>query len=223
MKKSVSIDLDIPDSIKIVLNKLGRTEDLSFSPDHRKLALVGYLFNRILILDIKFSEKKDKRQFVISNYLEICSSSFNNPHGVAWINNKTIVVANRLGGAFLLALPNKSKSKDQKRVWLTPFRTLPPLTAEHTSADCVTAHAIGKGFYEILLCSNNGHYISSHLIDTRQDFHVERSCILLKRRINVPDGVALSDNKAWIAISNHDNHTVFIYKNIIESMKNIKT
>ena len=30
----------------------------------------------------------------------------------------------------------------------------------------------------------------------------------------MPDGVALSDNKAWIAISNHDNHTVFIYKNI---------
>ena len=214
MKKIISIDLDIPDSIKTALNKLGKTEDLSFSPDHRKLALVGYLFNRILLLDIKVSKKKDKRQIVISNYLEICSSSFKNPHGVAWINNKTIVVANRMGGAFLLALPSKSKAKDQNRVWLTPFRTLPPLTPKNTSADCVTAHAIGKGFYEILLCSNNGHYISSHLINTKQDFHVESSCILLKHKINVPDGVALSDNRAWIAISNHHSHTVFIYKNL---------
>ena len=47
------------------------------------------------------------------------------------------------------------------------------------------------------------------------DYAVIGSATLLKQGLNVPDGVAISTNKQWLGISNHDDHTVYIYQNHI--------
>ena len=36
--------------------------------------------------------------------------------------------------------------------------------------------------------------------------------MLLRKWLNVPDGVAVSDDGRWLAISNHDTHSVLVYE-----------
>jgi hypothetical protein len=83
------------DGVKTALANLGRTEDVQFSPDDRRLAIAGYKHNKILILDIKVKTTKAKILVLSEDWLEITSPSFNYPHGLFWIDSSTLIIANR--------------------------------------------------------------------------------------------------------------------------------
>ena len=209
------LSIDTPDFVLEILNRLGRTEDLSFSPNNKRLAIVGYQLSKILILDVELVKDGPNSKIMISDCFELCSTSFKNPHGIAWIDNETVVVANRFGGSILLALPFNIKKGGGNPVWLLPLKLLPPVgTFESVSTDCVHINLISKEICEVLLCSNSGNYVSSHLINIAENFNVEASSVLLNSKIDVPDGIALSYSKGWLAVSNHDGKAIFVYKNL---------
>lgn len=208
------LKFDAPKFVISRLNDLGRTEDICLSPDNKKIALVGYQKNKLLILNIDKINALPAKKIYIKDCIEVLSTSFKNPHGVAWINNEVIVVANRLGGAFLLKIPPNKEDVINNQIWLTPIRILPKVSIkENLSIDCVEVNIISTNLCEILLCSNNGNYISSHLINLAENYDLESSSILLKKNIDVPDGVAISNCKRWIAVSNHDDNSIFVYRN----------
>ena len=93
------------DGAKAALVSLGRTEDVQFSPDDRRLAIVGFKHNKVLILDIKIKTAKSKILVLCEDWLEITSPSFNYPHGLFWIDNSTLIVANRGAEAPILKIP----------------------------------------------------------------------------------------------------------------------
>ncbi len=49
----MQIDYDTTDEVRQAIARLGRTEDLAFSPDGRRLAIAGFARNRILVIDVE--------------------------------------------------------------------------------------------------------------------------------------------------------------------------
>ena len=52
MSDDLEICLDAPRSIRDALHKIGRSEDVSFSPDNRRLALACLDHNSIAIVEV---------------------------------------------------------------------------------------------------------------------------------------------------------------------------
>lgn len=208
----LEINFEATNEILSLLSTMGRTEDLAFSPNNSKLAIASYALNKVVIfvIEIKFLDRDPKIHLI--NAIEINSLSITLPHGIAWVNDKTIIVANRKGKAAILEVSN-TKCATQS-ITLTELQTLPHIegTTSHTT-DCIDAHSLGMGLYEIFICSNAGNYVSHYILDENENFAVKASAFLLKKDINIPDGVKLSQDGKWLAVSNHDKHQVFVYNN----------
>lgn len=82
------------------------------------------------------------------------------------------------------------------------------------STDCIDATSLGDGLYEVFICSNDGNYVSHYILNENDNFSVKASAFLLKKNINIPDGIKLSQDSNWLAVSNHGTHQVFVYKNL---------
>jgi hypothetical protein len=65
------------------------------------------------------------------------------------------------------------------------------------------------GVREALISNTHAHTITKHLLNSN-DSNGE---VLLKRWINIPDGICVSNDMQWIAVSNHNVNTVLIYDN----------
>lgn len=193
------------------LNHIGRTEDIHISPDGRYLALAGYLTNKILIMRINAKQINGKWNIKLKKYFEITSLSLYQPHGVCWINNNHIIVANRSTDTVIFELPKKHS---KLRLNLEPISSIKVDKIDLLNySSCLHIYNLGLGLYEALICSNEGHYVSSHILDGNRKFLSLSSIILLKDDLNVPDGVVVSNDKKWIGVSNHDKHNVYIYLN----------
>jgi len=133
-------------AITAAIQRLGKTEDAQFSPSGRQLALVGLLTHRLLILDIEAGG--DPLQVHVSGALDVTSPSFKLPHGVSWIDERTVVVANRNGDVAILELPERRPASG--RLELAPVRTFGADRRDlvhHPGS--VSANHIGLGLIEI--------------------------------------------------------------------------
>ena len=209
----LEIDLETTSEILATLNAIGRTEDLAFSPDNSKLAIASYELNKVLIFNIKVDTSILKPKVYLSNLCEINSSNFSLPHGIAWVNNETIIVANRVSHAVVIKTPDIANC-DVYSAEVTALQTLPHIEGGLThSTDCIDTSPLGDGLYEIYICSNNGHYVSHYILDENDNFAIKAGALLLKKDIDIPDGVTLSKDNNWLAISNHGTHKAFVYRN----------
>src|SRR3954464_7512471 len=91
--------------VSAAIRRLGRTEDVQWSPAGRRLALIAYDVNRVLILEADVDVDGDASRVELSGALEITSASFRHPHGVSWLDEDTLVVANREGAVGIFELP----------------------------------------------------------------------------------------------------------------------
>jgi hypothetical protein len=193
------------------LSHIGRTEDIHISPDGRYLALAAYLTNKILMMRINANQKKGKWSIELKESFEITSPSLNQPHGIFWIDNEHIIVANRSTDTAIFELPKKHSKLSLN---LEPISSIKIDKIDLLNySSCLHIYNLGLGLYEALICSNEGHYVSSHILDGNRNFLSLSSIILLKDDLNVPDGIVVSNDKKWIAVSNHDKHNVYVYLN----------
>lgn len=80
----------------------------------------------------------------------------------------------------------------------------------------VSVARVGPDLYEALVCNNYADRVTRHLLDARAAYAARSSCVLLHSGLGIPDGVAVSHDGEWIAISNHEHHCVCLYRNRIE-------
>jgi sugar lactone lactonase YvrE len=64
---------------------------------------------------------------------------------------------------------------------------------------------------EVLVANNAGGTVTRYTLDV-DPMSVRSSSVLLRRGMDFPDGVAVSADGGWIAVSNHDAHTVMLYR-----------
>lgn len=188
---------------------LGRTEDIHLSPNGKLLAIASILNQHILILNIDLDCTDANININISDCFEVFSSFLAYPHGVFWVDDHTIAVANRSANVVFFKLPNEIP--DTKQVFLKPTQIL-DINNQIQTPGSLFLESTRDGSLELLVCNNYAHNISRHRLE-EGTLKVLSENILLKLGLSIPDGVAKSDDQQWIAISNHDGSCVFIYEN----------
>lgn len=91
--------------VREVIASLGRTEDVRFSPGNNRLAVAAFARNRIAVFDIDIIASADAKDVVLKRVLEVSSPCLNKPHGLDFIDDDTLIVANREGDVTILRLP----------------------------------------------------------------------------------------------------------------------
>ena len=200
------------DHVTSAIRRLGRTEDMRWSPSGRRLALAGYLRNRVLILEAVTETAAEPLLVELTGHLEIESPSFNHPHGVAWLDEQTVIVANRYGTVDIFRVPAPWPAS--RRVTLEPIQTIGRDRVDLVkNPGSLSVFPIGLGLVEIAVCSGLVDHVSRHLVDLRDACAVRSSDSLIGTGLQLPDGVAHSRSGRWMAVSSHGGHCVAVFRN----------
>jgi DNA-binding beta-propeller fold protein YncE len=206
----MEIAFDAPRAVQAVPGQPRGFEDVSFSPDNRRLALAGTYQNSVSIADVNIAMDGGRPHVTLTNVVEYLSPCLKQPHGVAFLDDDTIVVANRQGNVDVLRLPADAAA--HQPVELPPIDLGPGPGFEFLNAPGSLAVAGGAdGDVEVLVANNSGHAITAHKLDS-DPIAVRSSNVLMRRRIDYPDGLAVSADGEWVAVSNHAAHIVILYQ-----------
>lgn len=202
------IDFAVTNAVGDALAAIGRTEDLRFSPDNRLLAIAGFTRRRCLILKIDI--EPGARRIVISDFMELKSESMGEIHGLDFIDDRTFVVANRDGEVAVFAVPPGEPAGQ--------LREIAPLRRIKGSRFCklrtpgsVAVRREPLGRFSLLVCNNYRHRITRHVVHPRWGYRALWNQVLLEQSLNIPDGIALSHDGRWVAVSSHGTNDVKIY------------
>jgi sugar lactone lactonase YvrE len=189
---------------------MGRTEDVQFSPKGTRLGVAEFKNNRIALFNLNH-EQIAKGRIGLTHPTYVSSPWIDHPHGIAFIDDETIVVANRNAGVCIFRLSPASDDDDGAELVLV----LPTgdLDLINTPGSVAVAKGKSEGCVQLLVCNNYSHYVTRHDIESKPAYALLRSEILLRKWLNVPDGVCVSGDGHWIAISNHETHAVLVYEN----------
>jgi len=206
----MEIAYDAPRAVQAVPGQPRGFEDVCFSPDNRRLALAGCYQNSISIADINIATDGGRPHVTLTNVVEYLSPCLKEPHGVAFLDDDTIVVANRLGDVDVLRVPADAAA--HQPVELPPIDLGPGPGFELLNAPGSIAVAGGAhGDVEMLVANNSGNTVTAHTLDS-DPIAVTSTNVRLRRGMDYPDGLAVSADGEWIAVSNHRAHTVMLYQ-----------
>jgi hypothetical protein len=201
------IDYEAPQHVRDVIASLGRTEDVKFSPSNRRLAVAGFFRNKITIFDVSIADSGNSKTVALTGVAEISSADLKWPHGLVFLDDNKVLVANRIGNACIFELP-AGELKD---------RNLAPVAVIHSdiirTPGSLAVTDKGRDLYEALVVNNYGNSVSRHLLDLSSGCSTTSNEVLLTKCLDVPDGICVSSDAQWIAVSNHNSHSVFLYKN----------
>ena len=207
-----AIKFTASDHVWISLQGLGRTEEVKFSPNSRRLAVAGYKANKFLVIDVDIAVHSGITTVSLTDVVEVASKSLHAPHGLAFIDDETLIVGNRWGEAPIFRLPPSGGS--EKKISISALQTIRQ-DDDHQldSPGSVSVSPVADNQYEILICNNYAHYVTRHLLQMNGQPTLIRHEKLLSKGLNIPDGVAVNMDNRWIAVSNHGSHCVYLYEN----------
>jgi hypothetical protein len=205
------LELSGPSQVRRVLDGLGRTEDLRFSPDNRRLAIAGFGRDRVFLLDAAIDAAAGAVRVAVTGLTELRSSSLCEPHGLCFLDDHTLVVANRGGEAPIFSLPPPACGL--RRLEVEAVATIRAGACEGVATPgSVEAWLVAPGLYEVVVCNNYANTVSRHLVDSRDRCRVLGSEVFLAAGLDIPDGVSVSRDRRWLAVSNHSTHSVLLFR-----------
>ncbi|WP_140426854.1 hypothetical protein [Acidovorax sp. Root267] len=198
-----------------VLNSIasmGRTEDVSWSPDGRRVALAAITLDKVLIVGVDCQFENGQKVLYLTDTVEVASTSLRRPHGLCWISNSIVAVASREGNVSLFDIPRADRLTSVCD--LQPRSVISKRETELLSTPgSLCARDLGAGLHELWVCNGFSHYVTHHLLNTAAGFSHLDAQLLMQHGLEVPDGVALDASADWVAVSNHDRHLVALYRN----------
>ena len=199
------------EEVRAAIARIGRTEDVQFSPGGGRLAVAGFSENRLLILGVEMNWDSEPPAIALTGPLELESDDLALPHGLCWIDERTLIVANREGLVVIFELPEKAASG---KIRLSPVRIVgDEATDLIKTPGSVSAAPVGLDLVELFVCNNYVGYVSRHLVDRRNAYAPVVSEMAIRDGLDIPDGVMISPSGRWIAVSNHGHARVVIYRN----------
>lgn len=199
------------DKARDVLTDLGRTEDVMFSPSGRRLAVAGYRANRIAVFEIAVDTAANGDRVRLTDVAEIEAPTLDEPHGLCFLDEHTLVVANRHGEVETFAAPAPSTAATRHHVSARQKFGGGPGGLIRTPGSVAT-YPLDANTVELLVCNNYSDTVTRHILDRSRDYAATSDEILLCKGLDVPDGICISPDGAWIAVSNHNTHNVLIYE-----------
>ena len=200
-----------PAPVQTVIDKLGRTEDIVFSPSNRRLAIAAFGSNRITVLDIELTRTNGIPHIALPRAVELYAIFLKHPHGVCFLDEQTLAVANRSGHVHIVDAPLAETPHDQH--WVADRKALLGGAARlvHTPGS-VAAIALGDGSFEVAVCNNSAHHVTRHVVRRRgREIELGHEGVLLEAGLDIPDGICYSPDGRWMAVSSHNTHNVFVY------------
>jgi DNA-binding beta-propeller fold protein YncE len=193
------------------VRSLGRTEDVRFSPSNRRLAVASFHRNRLVVFDIDIASSLGATQVALTGGVQLSSPALQWPHGVDFIDDDTVIVTSRGRDVALFTLPSGERSVPSHE--MLPLARWPAdgTTLLNAPGSVAVTH-VEEDLCEVLICNNNGHTVTRHLLARDAGRTLRSSEILLQKYLNIPDGVSLSPDRRWIAVSNHTTHNVLLYE-----------
>jgi hypothetical protein len=205
------IALTAPPGVTALIASLGRTEDVRFSPDNRRLAIAGFALDRITVFDIDIATTPAGTRVALTGGVVLTSPALKRPHGLDFIDDATLIVANRTGDVAIFAVP--TGGADPRSHDVMPIQTWPTGGASLLeSPGSVAVASVYGNRREILICNNVGNTVTRHVLDMGADCVAINSDVLLRKWLDIPDSVAVSPDGRWIAVSNHETHGVLLYE-----------
>jgi 6-phosphogluconolactonase (cycloisomerase 2 family) len=206
----VIIEFSASPSCQKALHSLVRTEDIRFSPNNRRLALADYGQNRIMVFEVVLDSAAG---IALTDWLEVSSEALDHPHGLDFIDDHTLIVGNRSGNVVIFALPAAADG-DLGRREAVPLRVLAANeTSLLKSPGSVAVGPALAGVCDVLVCNNSINKITRHRLTLDGQFQVRDNEVLLHKHLNWPDGVTISGDGRWIAVTNLEAHNIFVYEN----------
>ena len=196
------------------LGAVGRTEDLRFSPDNSMLAIAGYVRNTILLLRVRIEGNTSKPSVGIDDFAELRSDSFGGLHGLDWLDGGTIATGNRAGRVVIVEVPAAFGGRTQEAPTLAVMKAgkvRSNLFSRPHSPGSLAASAGVDGKPGLLVCNNYKNRVTQHGLDAGQGYRPVSHRVALRRGIKLPDGIAISAEGRWVAVSSHLTHDVKIY------------
>ena len=199
--------MDASPQVRAALAALGRTEDVRFSPDNSLLCLAGFERRRLLLLRVRIASDGPVR---IDDFLELSSDAIGAAHGIDFIDDATLVVANRDGRVAVLALPQHWPADQICHVEpVLDLRRSVSFKIRSPGSVAVRRHSFG--LVSLYVCQNYAHRVSRHLLAPRFGFAQLWNSVALRRGLDIPDGIAISPDQRWIAVSSHGTGDVKIF------------
>ena len=178
------------------------------SPDGRRIALAGFSANALAIADF---EETDAREVAVTAVEFVRSPKLARPHGLAFLDDETLLVANRESEVLLIdlatAVGRAGQSGDATRVLVDGESGVPVRSPGSVAIRWITTDLV-----ELIVCNNYAHDVTRYVIDRSEGWRVVDAERLLAASLDVPDGVAISASGEWIAISNHNHNNVHLYR-----------
>ena len=112
----------VPRHVLDTIISLGRTEDIKFSPSNRRLGLAAFHKNKIVMFKLSLRSSCQEKEITVTDVTEFSSACFKSPHGLDFIDEGTIIVANRDGDVCILRLPS---DQDWRSCELEPIGVIP--------------------------------------------------------------------------------------------------
>lgn len=193
--------------------RLGRTEDIRFSPDNRKLAIAGYLKNSCFVFDVAIERNGARPAIRIGDYVEIQSTALKEPHGFDFIDDGTLAVANRAGRVTIFRLPRPGAAGRVHS--LKPARVIRRigLRQKVLSPGSLCVASVSGRRATLYVCNNYADRITRHDFPRPGSIGLSRNEILLEKTMAIPDGIAISPDRGRLAVSNHGTASVSIFDN----------
>ena len=208
----LSIPYAAPQTVMDAVASLGRSEDVRFSPNNRRLAVASFLKDRVLVFDIDITSSSGSTAVSLTGGVALSSSALRWPHGVDFIDDDTLIVTSRRRGVTLFTLP--SGTADVRSHDVLPIASWPADRTTLLSApSSVAVTRARRDACEVLICNNDAHTVTRHVLDCDAGYAITHSEILLQKYLDIPDGVSVSPDRRWIAVSNHTTHNVLLYEN----------
>jgi len=210
----------ISDVVRAAVSEIGRTEDVRFSPDNRLLALAAFEQNHVLIIAVDVSPGGSSCSIALNDCVRLSSDGIGDVHGLDFIDDHTLIVANRDGYVSIIPLPRMPFGGPS--VELAPVSVIRrTLFCKVRTPGSVAVTRLGSGF-EVLVCNNYSHRVTQHRIGPGPGFRVRSNRKLLTDGLRIPDGVSISHNGKWIAVSSHETNDVKIYRRSPNFLRNTK-
>ena len=190
---------------------IGRTEDVRFSPDNRLLAIAGFGKRVLLFLRVAIEKSAAGPVVTATDFLRLTSPGIGRVHGIDFIDDRTLAVANRDGDVTILKLPpGELGGRDCETEAVA--RISKGQDCELDTPGSVAVRKDWWGKISLLVCNNYAHRVTRHVVDPRSGYKAKSNGILVQRDLDIPDGIAISHDRRWIAVSSHNTNDVKLFR-----------
>ncbi len=204
--RPLEIGFDAPAIVRDALATMGRTEDVALSPGGRRLAFACYATEQIAVADVEITVSASGPEIAVTSLNQLASTALHEPHGIDFLDDDTLVVGNRAGGVTVFRLPPADGMGE-----LTPIGPVDAGQPRRLDGPgSVAVHTLGSSRHEVLACNNWANTVTRHTLDAGG---VPAPGEVVGRKwLDLPDGIAISHDGRWLAVSNHNSHSVLVYE-----------